>query len=339
MKSENNKKKEKDIAAENGAKNSKKSTRMARKCGIIASFIIGIPLALVLLVWGGLNCAKFAIYSDYYSAESTVCKNPGLGDGFICQGIAVCESEGKFLISGYMNDKTASRIYVTDTSNDSYYITLSKGGEDFRGHVGGIAASGDRVFLANDERLYELSLTSLLATPRGGSIDVGEGVPVNNAASYVFTDDTFIYVGEFTGAGSYSTDNTYDTPNGQQNAIITKYSLNDLTAPVAVYSVRDKVQGACFTPNGKVVLSTSYAISSSVYYIYDLDEAIDSGKTLDGAPVYLLTNCEREIKGPAMSEDLDWYDGGVITLTESASDKYIFGKLFFATNINKLDIG
>ncbi len=34
-----------------------------------------------------------------------------------------------------------------------------------------------------------------------------------------------------------------------------------------------------------------------------------------------------------MSEDLDYKDGKVYTLTESASNKYIFGKLFNATKI------
>ena len=39
-----------------------------------------------------------------------------------------------------------------------------------------------------------------------------------------------------------------------------------------------------------------------------------------------------------MSEDLDYYDGKVITLFESACDKYIFGKFFFANKIVSLDI-
>ena len=60
---------------------------------------------------------------------------------------------------------------------------------------------------------------------------------------------------------------------------------------------------------------------------------------LDGAPVYMLGECVREIKGPAMGEDLDYYNGKVITLTESASNKYIFGKLFFANDIVALDFG
>jgi hypothetical protein len=51
-----------------------------------------------------------------------------------------------------------------------------------------------------------------------------------------------------------------------------------------------------------------------------------------------LDNLEKEIHGPAMGEDLDYYNGKIITLTESASTKYIFGKFFGATKIVDLNI-
>ena len=85
-------------------------------------------------------------------------------------------------------------------------------------------------------------------------------------------------------------------------------------------------------------MSTSYGITDSVYYVYDESNAVDSGETLDGAPVYFLGECQSEMRGPAMAEGLDYYDGKVITLTESASDKYIFGKFFFADKIVSLDV-
>jgi hypothetical protein len=79
-------------------------------------------------------------------------------------------------------------------------------------------------------------------------------------------------------------------------------------------------------------------LTDTVYYVYDLSKINDSGETFDGAPVYYLDNLEKEIHGPAMGEDLDYYNGKIITLTESASTKYIFGKLFGATKIVGLDI-
>ena len=49
----------------------------------ITIFAISI-IALLLLAIGVLNIFKFAIYRDYYKAESTLCRNPGLSDGFVC---------------------------------------------------------------------------------------------------------------------------------------------------------------------------------------------------------------------------------------------------------------
>lgn len=304
--------------------------------GILA-FLVGI-ISLVVVAWGGLNIAKFAIYSEYYSINENVCKNPGLNDGFVCQGVAANEANNVFIVSGYMKDHSASRLYITDKNNESYFVSLSSNGKAFKGHAGGVATTGDNIYLASGDTIYTFSLSEVLNSENGAIIDIGEGIEVNNQASFVYTDETHLYVGEFHDGENYITEHPYQTNDGKYYAIISRYPLNDLTTPNKIYSIRNKVQGACFTPDGKVVLSTSYGLTSSVFYVYNEADAVDSGQTLDGAPVYYLNNCINEIKGPAMSEDLDYYDGKVITLFESACDKYIFGKFFFANKIVSLDI-
>lgn len=314
----------------------KKVLKIAARVAII---VLAALLAIVILVIGGLNLAKFAIYNEYYSIKTNVCKNPGLNDGFICQGIAASEKNGVILVSGYMKDHSASRIYVTTLDNESRYVTLKQGDEAFTGHAGGIAATASTVYIASGEKIYTLKLNDLLIAENGDSLDVGDGVKVNNSASFVYTDDTYLYVGEFHDGGKYNIEgHENETADGTHYAICSQYALDDITTPVKVYSIRNKVQGICFTPDGKVVMSTSYGLASSGYYVYNLDSATDSGKTMDGAPLYYLDKLEKEVKGPAMAEGLDYYDGKVITLTESASDKYVFGKLFFAFNIVGLEL-
>ena len=306
--------------------------------GKVVALVLGVLLSLVLLVWGGLNIAKFFIYSDYYGMKTDICINPGLGDGFVCQGICYVDEYEKILVSGYMKDGSASRVYVTDRDDDSFYVTLTKDGEPFDGHVGGIAGNGNVVYIADDERLYALSVKEILNAEEGDAVEISDHAKVNNSASFCFADDEYVYVGEFHDGGKYVTDHPYDTDDGTYYAIMSRYKHSDLTKPDRVYSIRNKVQGMCMTDDGRIVLSTSYGLSDSVYYVYDESEAVDSGLTLDGAPVYYLTECERSFKGPAMAEGLDFTDGKVITLTESASDKYIFGKFFFANKIVGLDI-
>ena len=313
--------------------------KVLRKCGKILLIFLLCVIGLLVLAWGGLNVGKFIIYSDYYAKETSLCGNPGLGDGFVCQGIAVSETDGKYFVSGYMKDDSASRIYVTDEENNSYYVTLQKAnGEAFTGHAGGIAYTNGTLYIANGKKIYTLSADAVLNAQNGDSVSIDEGTKVNNSASFVYTDESYLYVGEFHDGGKYVTEHPYETAEGTHYAIVSRYSINDLSKPDKIYSIRDKVQGICFTPDGKVVMSTSYGLTDTVYYVYNESEATDSGKTLDGAKVYYLEKCVQEFKGPAMGEDLDYSDGKIVTLTESASDKYIFGKFFFANKIVGLDL-
>lgn len=309
-----------------------------KKIGRVALSVLAGALALVLLVCIIFNSLKFAIYYDYYSMKSDLCDNPGLNDGFVCQGIAAVDGRDLILVSGYMTGKAASRVYVTDLNSKSYYVELNRDGKDYTGHAGGIATVGDRVYIANGSKIFDFPLDDLLTAKPGDSVNIGQGTEINNKASFIFSDDEYLYVGSFM---DESTDRVeehiFNTAEGEHTAICTLYSVDDLTTPVRVYSIRDYVQGVCVTENGEMILSTSHGLASSVYYVYDLDRATDSGKSLDGAPVYYLENLKYEVWGPAMSEGLDVYGGGVITLTESASNKYIFGKFFFANYIVKLD--
>ncbi len=304
----------------------------------IAGIALASVLALILLFLGGLNIAKFFMYSDYYAIESTLCKNPGLWDGFVCQGICAYEDGDRIFVSGYMKDHQASRIYITDTENKSYYVSLTSDGKPFDGHAGGISVHGKTVYVGSENKLFTFSADLLLNAKKGDIVEMGAGTPVNNEASFTFADDNYIYVGEFHDGGMYVTNHPYEIDGGKHYAIVSRYKHDDLTKPERVYSIRDKVQGFCVTEGGKIVLSTSFGLSDSHFYVYNEDEAVDSGLTLDGAPVYLLTKCIQDIKAPAMAEGLDVRAGKVITLYECASTKYLFGKLFFANHINELDI-
>ena len=309
-----------------------------KKAGKICVMILAGILALLILVIGGLNIVKLFLYHDYYAAESAVCKNPGLNDGFVCQGIAAADEADVILVSGYMKDDQPSRIYVTTLDNQSYHVTLHRDGEPFTGHAGGIAVAGGNVHVASGSKIYTFSLADVLNAENGGSVNIGQGTEVNNKASFLYSDDEYLYVGSFTRTESDRTaEHIFETSEGTHYAICSVYPTGDLSAPVRIYSIRDLVQGICFTPDGNIVMSTSYGLRDSAYYVYHLEDAVDSGLTLDGAPVYYLDQQKKEIKGPAMAEGLDWFHGKIITLTESASDKYIYGKLFFADDIVGLD--
>lgn len=302
-------------------------------------------VALFVLAFGGLNLLKFEIYKDYYNIKQNVCTNPGLSDGFICQGICAYEGEtddvldDRILVSGYMKNGSASRIYVTDVENNAYYITLKDTvGNEFNGHAGGIAVNGSIAYVADGGYILQVDLNDILNAENGDMLLIQKQTEVNNAASFIYANDDYLYVGEFHNGKQYITNHPFETPDGTNHAIVSRYSYSDLEHPNAIYFIPNKVQGFCVSPKGDIALSTSYGLASSYYYVYTNDDIIDSNLTIDGAPVYFLTNCKKAIKGPAMAEGLDYYNERVITLTESASNKYIFGKFFFANKIVSLDL-
>ena len=311
--------------------------KVLKSIGKVLGIILGSIVALFVIVILGLNLAKFAIYSEYYSIETEYCPNPGISDGFVQQGIASVDGSGLTLVCGYMKDKTqSSRIYVCDSNGVKHYVNLMNLKKPYTGHAGGLATDGQKIYLANGSKIYTMDLAEVLRSENGAEIQIGKGTPVNNNASFVFCDQEYLYVGEFNYGDSYKCSHPYQTKEGLHKAIVTKYSLSDLTTPLKIYSIRDKVQGIAFV-DGYVVMSTSYGVADSVYYIYNEADAFDSGETLDGAKVYYLEECIKEFNGPAMGEDLDVHDGKIMTLTESASDKYIFGKFFFANDVVLLD--
>ena len=87
-----------------------------------------------------------------------------------------------------------------------------------------------------------------------------------------------IYVGEFYREENYPTPDShkYKTAAGDDNtALILAYKL-DAAAPLGIsdkiecaYSARGLVQGMCFDADGRIYLSTSYAVAFSHIYIYD----------------------------------------------------------------------
>lgn len=310
-------------------KKEKKKLKWWQKTLVITGFSIGGLIAFVLSVILTLNVAKFGIYAEYYSIRSLVCTNHGLNNNFVSQGTAVTD-DGKYLItSGYMSDKTNSRIYITDIkTNKTHYVKLKNtSGKDSKAHFGGVAVTGDTIYLANSSKVYTLSLTDALAND---TLQVSNYLEVQNRASFIFTNDDYLYVGEFHDGGQYVTDNTYTYNNKEYHAIVEKYDFDDITKPEAIYAVRNNVQGFAVDDEGGILLSTSCGLTSSGFFYYKETNIVNAQDTCGkyDTPIYVLETANKAIYGPAMSEDLDFHNGKFYTNYESSSNKYIFGKFF-----------
>lgn len=224
-------------------------------------------LGIFVLMWYvGDSYKDFKKFSKEFAIE-------GLDDGAVPQGMTAYPSNyvydvdetGKekvklqqyFLVSSYMSDGSASRIYVTVQLTDNKnkvtgyryigFVTLeNEDGTPHLGHVGGIATNGAFLWVGHDDNVlvatasskdYENILREIILKAQINlsgeaeeiqSVKFTSSFKANCNASFMvyfddarYTDITYdrLYVGEFYRKGNYETDKSHriETPNGYKN--------------------------------------------------------------------------------------------------------------------------
>lgn len=316
----------------------------------VFGIVLGSLVALIIIAVIVIIAIEPLVYADYYSTARKEFPLPGKSDGFVQQGIT--ETDGVFLSCGYMVDGSASRIYITRRADgeatSSFVRLLSDDGEPYLGHAGGLSAYAKRyVYVCDSEqqRILVYDIADVLGAACGAEISPVGDFGVHTNASFCYVADDTLYVGEFYREANYPTDEAHHmtTPAGDDHhALVVCYALSasgelglaDGSAPVRAYSVTDLAQGMCVTDDGRIIVSTSYALANSHNYIYDESEAASSTVIVDGVTVPLIyldsDALVRDVVLPPMCEELVFVDGRVYSIGESASDKYIFGKLLRA---------
>jgi hypothetical protein len=216
-------------------------------------------------------------------------------------------------------------------------------------HAGGITVYGNRVYLTSRESVAVYSLEAVMSEPSESSVKPVGKFPLFFEAAFVHAEDDLLYVGEFYREENYPTAESHHilTPSGETNtAVIAVYELNRDsefgfadTVPARIYSIPGLAQGMCLTSDGKIYLSASYGMADSHIYIYANPISTESRdkflvETAE-IPLYFLDNgnIEKTISVFPMSEEIAYVDEQIYVMCESASNKYIFGKL---TGNNKL---
>ncbi len=301
---------------------------------------------------------------DYYRASEKAFVIPDINRGFIPQGLCTAE-DGRFLTTGYDKNGKASPLYLVKNGAKSAEKTVrlaKENGEPYTGHAGGVCYAGGRVYVADGggRCLYVYDYDAILAAENGASVNAvgvfSTAVSKEDYVSpaFVTTDGEHLIVGEFYRENSYPTPDThkFTTKAGDYTqALAVAYPL-DASAPLGVrreaafaYALPDLAQGMAFDGD-KLYVSTSWGTSFSHIFVYDrtrLQQQEDLtvlGQTL---PFYALDSASRtgDMKIAPMSEEIVVVDGKLYVMCESASDKYIFGKLTnadfcYATDLEKI---
>ena len=301
----------------------------------ILACIVIIPAILLL----GIMVGEKLAFASFYSNAKSEFVMPGINEGFVGQGLDYVQEKDAFITCGYSATKgEASMVYVIKADGTTTKTLLKKSdGSNYTGHTGGIAHYKDFCYITGADGCDVFSLEDILA---GGEAKVKGAIksPAGHDPAYVTVHDGKLYEGSFYRAGNYETpeNERITTPAGDKNtSLIYVYNLSDSAefgvdqTPVAAYSAPGLVQGMTFTESC-IVLSTSYGFAASHLLYYDLSKIPAAQQTIGGNTLelkYLDSSClKSNVTAPFMSEEIVYKDGKIYIMTESASNKYIFGK-------------
>lgn len=306
--------------------------RALRIAGKVLLNIIVILIVVALLLHLGVT----AIYFDYFLHSKGEFVVPGLDAPFVHQGFDYIASDDLYLISGYMSDDTAARVYVRDGAGDTHYAKLLRpDGSAYVEHAGGLCHNGDYLYVAGPNGVDVFSLADVLAGR--DAVQLGT-VLTGYEMAYCSFYNGYLLTGDFYYPETYETpaEHRFTTPAGDANMALMTVFKADETAPfgidpvpVAAISTPGKVQGICFSDD-EIILSTSYGFNTSHLYAYRFDESRQGMATVldTQVPLYYLdrANLTDTVSAPPMIEELVYKDGRVYVLNESACNKYIYGK-------------
>jgi len=300
-------------------------------------------LTVVMLVVTIFRFAFVFYYAAFYDAARQEFSLPGLADGFVPQGMDAA-GDGQFLISGYLEGSGAARIYRFDAGGGTHLLRVRKSdGSPLICHAGGICVSGRFAYLAGGGGdCYVLSAQELF-DDNSSFTEVLGVLRIPNRASFCSIWDGRLLVGEYENGARYPTDDSHHirTPSGQRNtALILSYPLSAdaafgvETEPDAAWSIRSRVQGICFTDDGRVVLSTSSRLGSSQLCLFRLSAAVCGPRGIIRAagkfvPLYYLDDASSAgtLHVPPHSEEMVFVYHRLYILFESASNRFWYGRL------------
>ncbi len=277
---------------------------------------------------------------------------PGLAEGYIPQGICYDDTHGCYLISGYFEDDTPSRVCVV--GEDGVLLksveVITPGGRRSTGHFGGIASFGDLIYLANTDNLYVLRFSALQEAEDAvrAELSLNTCLPATSGAEVA---DGVLWLTQFhenSGKAVKAAQTVYRTKGGHKlYARADGYVLD----PAAPYGIREEnivdgtaypdkaaaippeVQGMTFTPDGKMVFSCSYGrtVRSFVSVYCDVTAREPDETLLFGEFSVPLWHCrlidrKATYTAPPMLQEVCLSpDGRLCFLSEAGAAKYRCG--------------
>ena len=275
---------------------------------------------------------------------------PGLtgGQGAIPQGLAYWEQQNWLLIScDFRQADHPSVVVAIDATTGTMMRCLTlveEGGQAHTGHVGGLAVS-DKYLWVGSGHLYRAPLAAIAAAQPVAHLTLRRQFPAACTASYVAFHDRRVWVGEFVsqadGIRGAPAHVLKDRNGIRKYAWVAGYAVDanedgagegELPTPVAILSVRQKVQGLAFLGDS-ILLSTSYGRrndSTLAAYANPLQEQPHGTAQVMGVkvPVWFLDGRNRQWEiddFPPLSEGVTPFGPRFGVICESGAEAYLKG--------------
>ena len=288
------------------------------------------------------SVSKYSVFAN--SGEHSLLI-PGLKEGWVPQGITWLPVQNWFLFSGYHSDGRPSSLIAVDAQSNKIVKVVrlrNVNGSYYTGHAGGVCATEKDIYVANNHRLYRLSMDTFLNLPAEAACAFEQEIGVPNNASYCSYSNGMLWVGEFQYGISYATDPSHHLKLGREksqawlcgykldNGVISTRALSSFNAvPDVIFATTERIQGMAVYQD-KVWLSQSYGCanpSSLLSYAYPCGNDPDMYVTVGGTEVPVWFLVRSRIAGvmicPPMSECLCTAGNGMYILFESGAEKYM----------------
>lgn len=316
-----------------------------------------------------LNMAK---YDEFSSLSTQGFIYPALSEkeNVVIQGATFVEKYNLVLLSAYIPTRnsygiTNSLIFVIDlnlTDSNGFKGRLTKtillhdtNGNVFNGHVGGITATEQDIYVTDNNSLLRLPLDTVLIPNKLIFAKFEEEIHVPVKASFCFFDNNILWVGEFVceKEGFYPIPKHISTHNGiEYTAWTVGYVIDESNGKSHVFEMvisdknstaipdhliihGDKIQGFAIY-DSYVVLSESFGRKNdSHWFIYDFKDFDNTKENPDITSVSVggveikavYLNNPRTLTAPPMSEDLclikEKNKKYLLFISEGACSKYL----------------
>lgn len=218
-----------------------------------------------IFIWGSVlpssvsEAASKPNFNDFKKISTVGPSIPGLSSrkAWVPQGLAVVPNKNWAVISHY-SSKSVSAISITNTSSKkrikTFYLYESDG-KKHTGHVGGLAASKNYLWITSGKNVYRVALSTLSSSIDYSNI-VMKKYALGHKGSYATYSNGVLWIGEYLDGEDQGTKMCQPGPKGKLRGYKLTFAEDLPSKASYTWTTPDRIQGAAMTKD-RIIYSQS----------------------------------------------------------------------------------